>query len=47
MIEFLGQMYYIDMDVLENFVELKDFKPSEEEDKEITHCTITIRQYPH
>ncbi len=40
MIEFLGQMYYIDMDVLENFVELKDFKPSEEEDKDHQHFSI-------
>ena len=40
MIEFLGQMYYIDMDVLEDFVELKDFKPSSDEDKEHQHFSI-------
>jgi hypothetical protein len=40
MIEFLGQMYYIDMDVLENFVELKNFEPSSDEDKEHQHFSI-------
>jgi len=40
MIEFLGQMYYIDMDVLEDFVELKDFKPSSDEDKDHQHFSI-------
>lgn len=40
MIEFLGQMYYIDMDVLENFVELKNFEPSSDEDKDHQHFSI-------
>ena len=40
MIDILGHTYYIDMDVLENFVELKDFKPKEEEDKDHQHFSI-------
>ena len=40
MIDILGHTYYIDMDVLENFVELKDFKPAEEEDKDHQHFSI-------
>lgn len=40
MIDILGHMYYIDMDILERFVELKDFKPSEEEDKDHQHFSI-------
>ncbi len=40
MIDILGHMYYIDMDVLEEFVELKDFKPTQEDDKEHQHFSI-------
>lgn len=40
MIDILGHMYYIDMDILESFVELKDFKPAEEEDKDHQHFSI-------
>lgn len=40
MIDILGHTYYIDMDILESFVELKDFKPSEEEDKDHQHFSI-------
>ena len=40
MIEILGHSYYIDMSSLEEFVELKDFVPSSEDDKDPQHFSI-------
>ncbi len=40
MIEILGHQYYIDMSSLEEFVELKDFVPTSEDDKDHQHFSI-------
>jgi hypothetical protein len=40
MIDILGHSYYVDLTELEQFVELSDFKPTEEEDNNHQHFSI-------